>query len=88
MTTLLNSIVGKRLAYGALPPLVVAVFAASTLTAAAQDPRPVRPSFEREAPKVGELMPDVIVYDRNGKEVRLRSLFGGQPAVLITGCLT
>ncbi len=87
MTTLLNSIVGKRLACGALPPLVVAVLAASTLTAA-QGPLPVRPSFEREAPKVGELMPDVIVYDRNGKEVRLRSLFGGQPAVLITGCLT
>ena len=48
---------------------------------------PIR-SFERDAPSVGDIMPDAVVYDRDGTERRLRDLVTGHPTVLILGCLT
>ena len=45
-------------------------------------------NFEQNAPAVGELMPNLPVYDRNGQEHRLAELIAGRPTVLILGCLT
>ena len=44
--------------------------------------------FETVAPAIGELMPDLSVHDRDGKELRLRELLKGRYTVLILGCLT
>lgn len=43
--------------------------------------------FEKVAPKVGDELPDVTVYDADGKEFKLRSL-KGRYTVLVFGCLT
>jgi hypothetical protein len=45
-------------------------------------------NFEAEAPKVGEPMPDVLVYDDEGNPHRLPELLGEHYSVLILGCLT
>ena len=44
-------------------------------------------NFDRNAPKVGELLPDVAGLDADGKPLRLRSL-RGHYSVLVFGCLT
>ena len=43
---------------------------------------------EASAPAVGELMPNLAVYDRDGQESRLPALLNSRFAVLILGCLT
>jgi len=45
-------------------------------------------NFEASAPAVGELMPNLAVYDRDGQESRLPALLNGRFTVLILGCLT
>lgn len=45
-------------------------------------------NFEAAAPKVGEPMPDVLVYDDEGNPHRLPDLLGEHYSVLILGCLT
>ena len=45
-------------------------------------------SFEASAPAVGELVPNLPVYDRDGLELRLPALLDGRFTVLILGCLT
>ncbi len=45
-------------------------------------------NFEARAPAVGELMPNLPLYDRDGREVRLPTLLDGRFTVLILGCLT
>ena len=45
-------------------------------------------NFERDAPAVGEPMPDVVVYDRDGSPLRLPELLNEHYTVLIQGCLT
>lgn len=67
--------------------LVVLMLVAGALpgTAFAQ---PITRDFERQAPAPGELMPEAIVYDRDGAELRLRELLQEQYTVLILGCLT
>ena len=42
----------------------------------------------RGRPAVGELMPNLAVYDRDGQESRLPALLNGRFTVLILGCLT
>ena len=44
--------------------------------------------FERTAPKVGELMPNLQIYDAEGEEIWLHDVLRGHPSVLILGCLT
>ena len=44
--------------------------------------------FEQTAPKVGEVMPNLQIYDANGKEIWLHDALRGHPSVLILGCLT
>ena len=45
-------------------------------------------NFEASAPAAGELMPNLPVYDRDGRESRLLALLDGRFTVLILGCLT
>jgi hypothetical protein len=44
--------------------------------------------FAEAAPAVGELVPDVVVYDADGNERKLRELLRGRYSVLVLGCLT
>ena len=44
--------------------------------------------FERTAPAVGDQVPDLPVYDRDGQASRLLALLHGRYTVLILGCLT
>ena len=45
-------------------------------------------NFEARAPAIGELIPDLPVYDGDGQESRLPALLDGRFTVLILGCLT
>lgn len=45
-------------------------------------------SFERLAPRIGEQLPDLSIYDDSGKPVNIRELAKGKYTVLILGCLT
>ena len=49
---------------------------------------PVSCNFEGNAPAIGEMMPDVVVHNRDGTELRLRDLLRERHTVLILGCLT
>ena len=44
--------------------------------------------FEASAPDIGEPMPSLTVYDRDGKPLRLRELLQGHYTVIVLGCLT
>lgn len=62
--------------------------------AAAQENKPeetprqaVVRQFERDAPAIGEPLPDIELYDARGKPVRLAELRGNY-TVLVFGCLT
>ena len=50
--------------------------------------REVGRGFERTAPKLGEQMPNLRIYDADGKEIWLHDALRGHPSVLILGCLT
>ncbi len=67
--------------------VAAAVVFVGTLAALA-NAQPVSRSFERNAPAIGDAMPDVVVYDRDGGEHRLRDLLSEHYTVLILGCLT
>ena len=45
-------------------------------------------TFEANAPAIGAPMPDLPVYDRDGREARLPELLDGRLTVLVLGCLT
>jgi hypothetical protein len=67
---------------------VAVLFAANSVSA--QRPEAPRETVTRafaSAPKVGEPLPDVTVYDDAGREFPLASL-RGKHAVLVFGCLT
>lgn len=59
-----------------------------SLSAIAQNGPPVMPQFEADAPKVGEQLPDVTIYDDLGNPVNLRELSDENYKVLVLGCLT
>lgn len=44
--------------------------------------------FETVAPALGEPMPDVALFDRDGNELRLRELLRDHTTVIVLGCLT
>ena len=67
---------------------LVAIGLASVANLAMAEAQPVSRNFERNAPAVGESMPDVVVYDRDGAEHQLRDLLSESYSVLILGCLT
>lgn len=43
--------------------------------------------FEQNAPQIGATVPDLTVYDADGKEFRLHTI-KGHYTVLVLGCLT
>ena len=49
---------------------------------------PISRNFDRNAPAIGDMMPDVVVHDRDGAELPLRDLLKERHTVLILGCLT
>ena len=51
-------------------------------------PSGVDARFESTAPGIGEPMPDLVVHDAGGKELRLQELLLGHYSVLVLGCLT
>ena len=59
-----------------------------SLPVVAQNGPPVMPQFEADAPKVGEPLPDVTIYDDLGNPVNLRELADENYKVLVLGCLT
>ncbi len=44
--------------------------------------------FEATAPAVGEPLPDLVLYDAGGKQLRLGELLQGHYTVIVLGCLT
>lgn len=44
--------------------------------------------FEAAAPEIGEPVPDLSVYDADGKRVAFRDLVEGHFSVVVFGCLT
>ncbi len=70
---------------GATLVVVAVAFVGSLSMAEAQ---PISRNFDRNAPAIGDAIPDVVVYDRDGEELRLRGLLSGHYSVLILGCLT
>lgn len=73
----------------ALPLVPLALVTAGALPAAAQSGRDaVTERFLAAAPAIGEPMPDLVVYDESGEEVRLRKLLEQHYTVLVLGCLT
>ena len=70
---------------GATLVAVAVAFVGSLGMAEAQ---PIGRNFDRNAPAIGDPMPDVVVYDRDGEELRLRDLLSEHYSVLILGCLT
>ncbi len=55
--------------------------------AVAQRPMKKDDGFLQEKPRLGERVPDLVVYDSQGQEVKVESL-RGQYTVLVFGCLT
>ena len=75
---------GAMLVAIAVAPAVMAAGMADTVLAQP----PVSRTFERNAPAIGEMMPDVVVYARDGAGLQLRDLLKERHTVLILGCLT
>ena len=57
-------------------------------TAFSQSQPPLMEKFEAHAPKVGEPLPDITVYDDLGNPVNIRELANENYTVLVLGCLT
>ncbi len=70
---------------GATLVAIAVAFVGSLGVAEAQ---PISRNFDRNAPAIGDAIPDVVVYDRDGAELRLRDLLTEHYSVLILGCLT
>ncbi len=68
--------------------VAVAVAFVGSLSLGMAEAQPIRRNFDRNAPAIGDAMPDVLVYDRDGEELRLRDLLSEHYSVLILGCLT
>ena len=67
---------------------LVAVAVAFVVSLGMAEAQPISRNFDRNAPAIGDAMPDVVVYDRDGEELRLRDLLSEHYSVLILGCLT
>jgi hypothetical protein len=59
-----------------------------SLFAQARKVPPPLPEFEALAPKIGEQLPDLTIFDDAGNPVNIRELPGDNYKVLILGCLT
>lgn len=66
------------------------ILAAPVIQPAVQAQRPSRGEFggRSNLPRIGDSMPDVSVFDSNGKPFSLRLKTKGRHAVIVFGCLT
>ena len=70
---------------------LLCILALLPLSVSAQQPRggdAVTARFEAAAPDIGEPMPELTVYDRDGKTLALSELLQGHYTVIVLGCLT
>jgi cytochrome oxidase Cu insertion factor (SCO1/SenC/PrrC family) len=70
-----------------MPRVVLALLVAVLPTAALAQKQKSEEDFVKEKPTVGDALPDLTVYDTDGKEVKTSSL-RGHHTVLVFGCLT
>ncbi len=70
-----------------LVPLFAVELSAQPPAAAGQMRRQLQTRFEATSPDVGESLPDVSLFDADGKPFHLRNLKGDY-TVLVFGCLT
>ncbi len=73
-----NAIFFMLIAAAALPPSGLAQHKVK---------KPDEEAFVKQSPTIGELFPDLTVYDPNGREVQTSSLRGHYTSVTF-GCLT
>lgn len=66
---------------------VLLALAIQPVVASAQERKKSEAEFVRSRPTIGDSIPDVVVYDARGKEVRTSEL-RGHYTVLTFGCLT
>jgi len=66
---------------------IVLLVSALPNLALSQQRRRDEPAFVKERPAIGDVLPDMTVYDVNGQEVKTSSL-RGHHIVLTFGCLT
>ena len=66
--------------------LLLAGLLQMSLVAAQGTPPQVR--FEAEAPKIGDLVPDLTIVDDQGNPASLRDITRGHYTVMTLGCLT
>lgn len=77
-----------------LNPILFLILAAHGLAAAENSPfwnespyHQISRIFATNSPAVGERLPDIVIHDRNGKDIALRSL-KGKLTVIVFGCLS
>jgi hypothetical protein len=68
--------------------LICLLLIAGTVSVNAQLPAPPMAAFEADAPKIGEPLPAITIYDDLGNPVNVRDLAPENYKVLILGCLT
>ena len=68
--------------------MLVALAAVTLGAAGSVSAQPISRSFDRNAPAIGAEIPDAVVYDRDGAELRVQDLLRDRYTVLILGCLT
>lgn len=66
----------------------VALFAMALPASAFAQSGPHMAEYEAIAPKIGEPLPDITIFDDLGNPVNLRDLPGENYKVLVLGCLT
>ncbi|CAN5905065.1 hypothetical protein BH23PLA1_BH23PLA1_14490 [soil metagenome] len=80
-----------------LPAWTLAAILGGAGFSQAQDARPgpgdspargMMTAFERNAPKVGQPVPDITVLDARGNPISLLEQLQGEYSVLVFGCLT
>ena len=72
--------------YGLLV-LILALFQSHSVFAQLRNGPPM-PGFDKSAPKIGEPLPDLSIFDDKGNPVNLRELASENYKVLVLGCLT
>lgn len=78
----------KQTTFKVFLALLVANFAATALTAQTKEfVDKYNEKFLKRDPKIGTVLPEVSVFDENGKAMKLGST-RGKYSVLIFGCLT
>ena len=74
--------------YNLMNQSFVAIFLVVLTTSVFAQSGPHMAEYEAIAPKIGEPLPDITIFDDLGNPVNLRDLPGENYKVLVLGCLT